>query len=441
MKNKSLSLGEQVAVGLMLFALFLGAGNIIFPPQLGQQAGDSFSIAMLGFLITGVGLPLIGVITVAKSGGQLQDLAGKVHPVFGVVFTSIVYLAIGPFFAIPRTGTVSYEIGVAELPFMTDALRESPIPLLISTIVFFGITAFFALNPTKLVDRVGKILTPLLLLVIALLAAKSIITPMDGPGEAVGKYTTQPFTEGFLQGYLTMDFLAALVFGIVIIQALQAKGVTDNGKIVKTTIFAAFIAAAGLALVYISLGYIGASSLQTIGAQSSGAEVIAKSANILYGDFGNILLSAVILLACLSTSIGLLTASSQFFTKIFPKISYTGFVFIFGIFSTVISNFGLAQLISISLPVLLAIYPIAIVLMCLALVDKFFNGAPIVYTVALIATALVSIYDGLKAAKIEIPAYEDLLSHLPLYAEGIGWLVPAIVCTVIGWIISLFTKK
>ncbi|MGE7836016.1 branched-chain amino acid transport system II carrier protein [Viridibacillus arvi] len=439
MKNKSLSLGEQVAVGLMLFALFLGAGNIIFPPQLGQQAGESFSLAMLGFLITGVGLPLIGVITVAKAGGQLQDMAGKVHPIFGIVFTSIVYLAIGPFFAIPRTGTVSYEIGVS--PFLSDAMRESSIPLLISTIVFFGITTFFALNPTKLVDRVGKILTPLLLLVIALLAAKSIITPMDGPGEAVGKYTTQPFTEGFLQGYLTMDFLAALIFGIVIIQALHAKGVTDSKKIVKTTIFAAFIAAAGLALVYISLGYIGASSFQTIGAQGSGAEIIAKSANVLYGDFGNILLSAVILLACLTTSIGLLTASSQFFTKLFPKISYLAFVFIFAIFSTAISNFGLEQLISISLPVLLAIYPIAIVLMSLALIDKFFNGASIVYTVALIATALVSVYDGLHAAKMDIPAYANLLSHLPLYAEGIGWLVPAIVGTIIGWIISLFTRK
>lgn len=439
MQNKSLSLGEQVAVGLMLFALFLGAGNIIFPPQLGQQAGESFSLAMLGFLITGVGLPLIGVITVAKSGGQLQDMAGKVHPVFGIVFTSIVYLAIGPFFAIPRTGTVSYEIGV--VPFLTDAMKDSPIPLLLTTIVFFGITTFFALNPTKLVDRVGKILTPILLLVIALLAAKSIITPMDGPGEAVGKYTTQPFTEGFLQGYLTMDFLAALIFGIVIIQALQAKGVTESSKIVKTTIFAAFIAAAGLALVYISLGYIGASSFQTIGAQGSGAEIIEKSANVLYGNFGNALLSAVILLACLTTSIGLLTASSQFFAKLFPKIPYKGLVFIFAIFSTVISNFGLEQLIKISLPILLAIYPIAIVLMCLALIDKFFNGASIVYTVALIATALVSVYDGLHVAKLDIPAYANLLKHLPLYAEGIGWLVPAIVGTIIGWIISLFIRK
>lgn len=438
MQNQHLSLWEKISVGFMLFALFLGAGNIIFPPLLGQQSGDHFVIAIIGFLVTGVGLPLLGVITVAKSGGELQDMASRISPLFGVIFTAIVYLAIGPFFAMPRTGTVSYELGVK--PYLSEASAASFWPLLIFSIVFFAVTMFFALNPSKLIDRVGKILTPALLLVIAALAVKAIVTPMDGAGKAVGKYVSNPFGEGFVQGYLTMDFLAALIFGIVIVEALKGKHITHKPTVVKTTIFAAFIAAAGLALVYLSLGYIGSSSFKTIGSFDNGADIITKSANVLYGQFGNILLTAVILLACLTTSIGLMTASSEFFRKIFPSISYKGWVWIFTIFSTFVANIGLEQLIAISLPVLLAIYPLAIVLMVLTLAAKWFNDARAVYITAMIFTGLVSIYDGLKQAQITLPGYENFLNQIPLYSTGIGWLIPAIIGAIIGYVISLFTK-
>ena len=439
MQNQQLSLWEKVSVGFMLFALFLGAGNIIFPPLLGQQSGDHFGLAIIGFLITGVGLPLLGVITVAKSGGELQDMAGRISPMFGVIFTAIVYLAIGPFFAMPRTGTVSYELGVK--PYLSEATNASFLPLLIFSIIFFAITMFFALNPSKLIDRVGKMLTPALLIVIAALAVKAIVTPMDGAGKAVGNYVSNPFGEGFVQGYLTMDFLAALIFGIVIVEALKGKNITHKPTVVKTTIFAAFIAAAGLALVYLSLGYIGSSSFETIGGFDNGADIITKSANVLYGQFGNILLTAVILLACLTTSIGLMTASSEFFHKIFPKVSYKGWVWIFAIFSTFVANIGLSQLIAISLPVLLAIYPLAIVLMVLTLASKWFNDARAVYITALIFTAFISIYDGIKGASITFAGYENLLNHIPLYSSGIGWLIPAIVGAIVGYIISLVAKK
>ncbi|MFG3612575.1 branched-chain amino acid transport system II carrier protein [Rummeliibacillus sp. G93] len=439
MEIQKLSLGEKISVGFMLFALFLGAGNIIFPPLLGQQSGEHFVLAIIGFLITGVGLPLLGVITVAKSGGELQDMASKVSPLFGIIFTAIVYLAIGPFFAMPRTGTVSYELGVK--PYLSEHTASMSWPLIIFTILFFLITVFFALNPSKLIDRVGKILTPALLIVIAALAVKAVVTPMDGAGKAIGKYVSNPFGEGFVQGYLTMDFLAALIFGIVIIEALKGKNITHKPTVVKTTVFAAFIAAAGLALVYIALGYIGSSSYQSIGQFKEGADIITKSAYILYGQFGNILLTAVILLACLTTSIGLMTASSEFFYKLFPSISYKTWVWIFAIFSTVVSNIGLAQLIAVSTPVLLAIYPLAIVLMILTLVSKWFNDARSVYITALIFTALISIYDGLKGANIKWPGYEAFLKEIPLYTTGIGWLIPALIGAVIGWIISLFLKR
>ena len=356
-------------------------------------------------------------------------MAGRISPMFGIIFTAIVYLAIGPFFALPRTGTVSYELGVK--PYLSEANASSFWPLLIFSIIFFAITMFFALNPSKLIDRVGKILTPALLIVIAALAVKAIVTPMDGAGKAVGKYVSNPFGEGFVQGYLTMDFLAALIFGIVIVEALKGKNITHKPTVVKTTIFAAFIAAAGLALVYLSLGYIGSSSFQTIGAFDNGADIITKSANVLYGQFGNILLTAVILLACLTTSIGLATASSEFFHKIFPSVSYKGWVWIFAIFSTFVSNIGLEQLIAVSLPVLLAIYPLAIVLMVLTLASKWFDDSRAVYIVALIFTAFVSIYDGIKGAGITITGYENFLNQIPLYSTGIGWLIPAIVGAIV----------
>lgn len=436
--QNSLTIGENIVVGLMLFALFLGAGNIIFPPLLGQLAGDQLVISIIGFLITGVGLPLIAVIAIAKSGGDLQSIASRVHPLFGIVFTVVIYLVIGPLFAIPRTATVSYEIGV--LPFLSDSISSEKWPLLIFSILFFTVTVLFALNPTKLVDRIGKILTPILITVIGLLAIKSFITPMGEIGSPKDAYKESPFFESFLQGYLTMDVLAALVFGIVVIHALKDKGVSDTKVLVRATITAGVIAAIGLSIVYIALSFIGATSVDAIGIQNNGGSILALSSNILFGSFGSIILALTIASACLTTSIGLVAAASQFFEKLVPSISYRSFVFIFSGFSALFANVGLTQLINFSVPVLLAIYPLAIVLMLLSFVDRSFDRAPIVYVLALIFTSFISIFDGLKAAKIIFPVVEGVLEHLPLYNEGIGWLIPGIIGAVIGFIIYK-TKK
>ena len=428
---------ENLAVGFMLFALFLGAGNIIFPPELGQNAGTEFLPSIIGFLITGVGLPLLGIIAVAKNGGDLQVVANRIHPLFSIIFTAVVYLSIGPLFAIPRTGAVTYEIGIA--PFLSESAKSSG--LLITTILFFAIVLYLSLNPSKMVDRIGKVLTPALLVVIALLAIKAFVTPLGEFGEPHGVYATNAFSESFIQGYLTMDVLASLVFGIVIVQALQAKGIKDRSRQVKTTIFAGIIAALGLAFVYISLEYIGATSVDSIGYIGDGGSIIAQSAKALYGSFGNIILSLVIILACITTAVGLVSANATFFNKLFPQLPYKGLAVVFTLFSLAISNFGLSKLISLTLPVLMFIYPIAIVLMFLVLFDQLFNRAPIVYSFALIATALVSLYDGIKTAGFSIGWYEDILTLLPLYDQSVGWLVPAIVGMVIGWIIHLINKK
>ena len=395
---------------------------------------------MAGFLITGVGLPLLAILAIANAGeGGLQSIASRVHPLFGVFFTMVIYMAIGPFFGIPRTATVSYEIGV--VPFLTGGLADSNWTLPLFTIVFFTLTIILALNPAKLVDRIGKVLTPILFLVIGALAVKSIVTPMGKIGESHGDYIDNPFFRSFVEGYLTMDVIAALVFGIVVINALRDEGVTQRGPMLKAMTIAGLIAAGGLSIVYLSLSYIGATSVGVIGLQENGGAVLALASTVLYGTSGTAILAATIIFACLTTSIGLVSACAQYFKQIFPNQSYKMFVILFSGFSALISNVGLTQLISFSLPVLMMVYPLAIVLMLMSFIDKLFGREPIVYILALISTAFVSIFDGLLVADIDILPVTSLLAHLPLYEQQIGWLVPAIVGALVGVAISFFTRK
>ncbi|MBU8905200.1 branched-chain amino acid transport system II carrier protein [Desertibacillus haloalkaliphilus] len=430
---------EVLAIGLMMFALFLGAGNMIFPPAMGQESGTNVWMATLGFLITGVGLPVLAVIAIARTGGNLQSLANRINPLFGVIFTLTMYLAIGPFFGIPRTATVAFEIG--GIPFLPESLNPNGLPLFIYSIVFFGITFWLALNPSKLVGRIGKVLTPILLLLITILTIRGIASPMGSftePGEA---YQTASLATGFLEGYLTMDTIAALVFGIVVISRIKEQGITDQKMIASTTIKAGVIAGIGLSLVYLSLAYLGASSVETIGSLDNGGAILSGVATALFGTIGTIILALVITFACLTTSVGLVSACGEYFVKIMPKIPYAVTVGILCLFSLTMANMGLSQLISVSLPVLVAIYPIAIVLIVLSFLHKSFNGYSQVYTGGVIGAAIVSITDGLKATELNIEAIISIYNFIPLYAEGIGWLVPAILGSIIGYFIGRGNKN
>jgi len=435
---RELTKRETITVGLMLFALFFGAGNMIFPPALGQAAGTNVWIAMLGFIVTGVGLPLLGVIAISIAGGNLHTLAGRVHPRFGVIFTVIVYLAIGPFLAIPRTGTVTFEMAV--LPFLPEAAKDSWIPLFLTTVIYFAVTYWLALNPSKLVDRIGKILTPALLVIIALLFIKSMLQPMGEIGSPSEAYQSAPFFKGFLEGYLTLDALAALVFGIVVTASVEALGITDRKKVSWVTIKAAIIAAAGLGLVYLTLGYLGATSM-ALGQSENGGQILTGVAHQLFGSLGTTLLGLAVMLACLTTSVGLVTACSHFFSKRMPAVSYRTMATILTVFSAAVANVGLTQLISISVPVLMAIYPLAIVLMLLAFLHKAVKGYRAVYVGAVIATAAISVVDGLKLLGLPVEQITNLYEKLPLYAEGIGWLVPAIVGGLLGFLWGGMTPK
>lgn len=425
--ERKLSFIEVLALGFFMFALFLGAGNIIFPPLLGQQAGDSLLSAMLGFLVTGVGLPLLAVFTIARLGGNLDDLSNRVHPVFGKVFPVIIYLTIGPFFGIPRTGTVTYEIGVA--PFLP---ADNSLGLFISTLIFFLITLWLALNPAKLVDRVGKILTPILLLLIIIISIRGFSSPIGPIGEAAGKYTQGSFFSGFVEGYLTMDAIAALVFGVVVVNRVQGMGIKSTAVIRSLTIKAGIIAGLGLSFVYISLSYIGATSTEAVGMQENGGAILSSVTSLLFGPFGSVILALVITGACLTTSVGLVAACSEYLSQRFTRLSYPVVVTILCLFSFTMANLGLSQLISVSIPLLIMIYPIAIVLIVLSLIHTYLPVKKAVYVGAIIGAGLISLFDGILNAGFEMTAISSSLAFIPLYTNGLGWLLPSVIGGLLG---------
>lgn len=428
-----------VIIGLMLFALFFGAGNLIFPPMLGQSAGMNIWIANAGFLVTGVGLPLLGVLAFGFSGkDDLQSLASRVHPVFGIVFTIVLYLAIGPLFAIPRTGNVSFEIGVK--PFLSE--NSGPVPLLIFTIIFFSITCLFSLNPAKIVEIVGKILTPIKLTFIGILVVVAIIHPIGDFQAPVKSYTIQPFFNGIKEGYLTMDTLASFVFGIIIINAIKEKGAKTKKQILIVCGKAAAIAAFILATIYTALSYMGASSVEKLGLLDNGATVLAKVSDYYFGTYGGVLLGVMITIACLTTSIGLVSSCSSFFHKLFPKVPYKTIAISLSIFSAIVANVGLTQLIAISVPVLTAIYPLAIVLIFLTFFHSLFSGRAEVYQGSLLFTFIISFFDGLNGVGIHLSSINNFFNAiLPMYEVGLGWIIPAIVGGFLGYGSSILREK
>ncbi|WP_425531939.1 branched-chain amino acid transport system II carrier protein [Bacillus glycinifermentans] len=423
----------------MLFALFFGAGNLIFPPMLGQLAGTNLWTANAGFLVTGVGLPLLGITAFVFSGkNDLQSLAGRVHPVFGMVFTVVLYLAIGPFFAIPRSGSVSFEIGVK--PFLSD--HPGHVPLIIFTVVFFTIACLLSLNPAKIVDVVGKVLTPIKLTFIGILVIVAIFNPIGSFQSPSKEYATHAFFKGFQEGYLTLDALVAFVFGIIIVNAIKEKGTTDKKQVLAVCVKAALIAATLLAFLYSALAYMGASSVEKLGHFENGAEVLANVSEYYFGSYGAVLLGLMITVACLTTSVGLITACASFFHQLFPKFSYRNFAIVLSVFSALVANLGLTQLIKVSLPVLMTMYPIAIVLMFLTFLHSAFNGRSEVYQGSLILTFIVSLFDGLNAGGINIDGVHNFFTHvLPFYSIGLGWILPAIIGGLGGYMISLTRKR
>ncbi len=410
---------DVFALGFMTFALFLGAGNIIFPAESGLHAGATVWRAAVGFLITGVGLPLLTVVALARVGGGLTSLTQPLGKVAGVILAVAVYLAIGPFFATPRTAVVSYEIGV--VPF----LGSSSSGLLVYSTAYFALVLFLSITPNKIIDRIGTLITPVLLLALIVLGGAAFLKPAGTVGQALALYQDQAFLQGFLQGYLTMDALGALAFGVVIASALRSKGVQSERLVTRYSIYAGLIAAVGLSAVYLSLFYLGATSQGIASEAQNGGQVLAIYVQHVFGPVGNLLLAVVIALACLTTAVGLLVACGEFFSELL-NVAYKYVVIFFVVFSWVVSNQGLEQLIKFSIPVLTGLYPLAIVLVVLSLLDRYWRSSALVFRGTMLVTLVFGVADALSAAGFTewVP---ELFNRLPLAQQQMGWLVPALV--------------
>ncbi|MGI2789440.1 branched-chain amino acid transport system II carrier protein BrnQ3 [Bacillus cytotoxicus] len=419
--------------GLMLFSLFFGAGNLIFPPMLGQNAGDHFWPAMVGFLLTGVGLPLLTVIAISLSGNGMQQLASHVHPIFGIFFAVIVYISIGPAMGIPRVANVAYEMGISS--FLPEDIRTSSLTLFVYTVVFFSLVYWLSLNPSKLVDRIGNILTPILLFSIFLLFVKSVFTPLGPSGPAMQDYVTSPTFKGFMEGYLTMDTISALAFGIIVVNAIRSKGVEDRKTVAIATTKAGLVAAIGLILVYVALGWLGVTSV-SLGYAKNGGQLLTVIVQQLFGPYGLSLLAIIVTLACLTTCVGLVSACSQYFSTLLVKFSYKNFARGICVAGLLVANLGLTKIIAISIPILLVVYPIAIVLVLLSLLHKFFGGYRSVYVGTLVGAGVVSVFDGLKQGNVSVSFITSYFEWIPLYTEGIGWLLPSCLGAIIGLIVA-----
>ena len=437
MQNK-IPFSTYAVIGTMLFGMFFGAGNLIFPIQMGQLAGTNYWLALIGFLVTAIGLPFLGILAIGLSGSNgLRDLASRVHPLFGVVFALALYLTIGPFFAIPRTATVPFVVGFE--PFIDPS--QTALYLALFSFVFFAIVFYFSLNPAKIMDIIGKFLTPAFLIFLFVLIGISLWSPMGSFVAPTGQYINEAFMTGFKEGYNTMDALASLAFGIVVINAIKRSGITEKKDIAKATWLSGIFAMALMMVIYGFIMYMGGSSVMQIGTFDNGGQIFAAVADHYFGSYGAILLAIIIVLACLKTSIGLITACSEFFHEVFPRISYKQFVVVLCMMSFAIANVGLTNIITFAVPVLMFLYPLAIVLILLGLAAPLFNSQQSVFAGAMLLTLCVSIIDGYNALVTNVPSFEvgflTAIANfykdvLPLYDIGLGWVVPAVVGAIIG---------
>ena len=419
---------KMLLISFMLFSLFFGAGNLIFPPFLGQNAGSKTPLAMLGFLLTAVVLPVLGVIVVAQFDG-LDKLAANAGKKFALVFTLLIYLSIGPGLGIPRAASVPFEMAVA--PYLPQG-ANTRLCMVIYSLVFFVIAFWLCLNPGKLVERIGHFLTPSLLTLLCVLFFTFLFKGNVDIARPRAAYAGAPFLKGFSEGYQTMDTIAALNFGLVIATTLRTFGINDEKDLIKHTVYAGIFAGSILAMVYMMLSYMGMCSSNVYTIQDNGAWTLRNIVYQLYGPVGAYLLAAIFSLACLTTCVGLINSISQYFSVLFKRISYRKWVFIIVLFSFLICNLGLNAILGISIPILNGIYPVAIVLIILGLTHRFNKGNKFAYPMVIAGTSVVSVIYALDEAGFSIWFVTDICKKLPLYSMGFCWVCVAAVMYVIS---------
>ena len=425
-----------VTTGLMLFALFFGAGNLIFLPLLGAASGGSLPMVMIGFLVTGVLLPLATIVAVSTSGEGILGLARRVGPRFGAVMPLAVYLSIGPFYAVPRVTTVAYEL--ATLPVLElMGISNSRWALAAHVAAFLGVSILIALRPSRLADSIGRWLTPALLLLLVVLCGATILTAPGVDRPAIEPYASAPMTTGLTQGYLTMDVLSASVFGIVVISSLRERGFTAPGRLVRGTTIAGGIAAVLLGAVYIGLALIGTRSPGDVTSETTeGTELLRAAASLTLGRGGVIVFAGIVVLACLTTAVGLLASWAGYAYTAWPAVSFNRQLTAGTLVSFVLANLGLKAILKITAPLLFLLYPLAICLVVVTLVDALAPGrlrAAYLWPVGV--AGVLGLVSALTEAGWTTPS--DLLSRTGLWDNSTGWIVPALLALGIGLVLDV----
>lgn len=404
---------DIIILGLALFAMFFGAGNLIFPPAIGNAAGLQWLTAMVGFFITGIGMPILGIMAVMKSGGSIQGFAKHVGPRFSICFGLIIAFILGPFMGVPRTGATTFEMGIAPL------LPQVPAAVVIT--IFFALTWLLSIKQSSIIDIIGKWLTPVLVILLVFIVAVGVFRGISNPTST----HSAAFKLGFTGGYQTMDIFVAIMLGAIILKTLQAKGYKQH-QLLPITWRAGLIAALGLAIIYGGLLYLGAQGQALLGDISSRSMMTVTIVSAILGEIGSLLLGICVSFACLTTSIGITAAASEFFDEVSPKwLGYNTIVTLSCLVSALMALGGVEFIVGVAGPLLTMVYPLAIVLVLMNICNDFIPyKACFKWTV--LATSLISIPAGLAELGFLTSAIQSLLSALPFNAFGLPWLTPSI---------------
>ncbi|MUJ27233.1 branched-chain amino acid transport system II carrier protein [Aliivibrio fischeri] len=424
---------DLAAIGFMTFALFLGAGNLIYPPLMAQQAGENWLIAIVGFLLTAVGLPAFTLVVLGRL-SSADKLTALLPKWMDRSFWFLVLTTLGPAFVLPRAVTVAYEMGVK--PFYSGN------GLMVFSALFCALTLWLALKPGKLVDYIGKVMTPALIAMLAVLVIAALVNPLGEPSQAIEVYQQAPAVNGLIQGYMTLDAIAAVAFGWVIIQTIRSKGIEDKKAISYYTIRIAVIYSVLMSLCYLAMGYLGSTSSEIAPSATNGGEILTRYAAGEFGMLGQILLAAITLMACLTTTIGLTNANSEYYKNTYGvtfKVSAT----VIMVLTAIISNFGLETIIEVSLPAILILCPIAIslIIAMVLISEKSESNTPTIsmsHTVVVCIAALFGTIDALHIlGKLPKGITVFCEQWLPLFSSHTSWLLPVFI---IIFVHKLFNK-
>ena len=440
MQNAHLSLKQRILVAGTLFGMFFGAGNLIFPVHLGQLAGRKLLPATIGFIITAVGIPILGVAAIGNTHSDgLQSLAGKVGKKYSYFFTCLLYLTIGPFFAIPRCATTSFTTGI--VPLMGDRIPETA-ALWVFSLIFFGLVLFFSLRPGNITLWIGKIINPVFLVFLAILLISALLHPGGAVAlaEPDSAYQSGALFSALAEGYGTMDAIAGLAFGIIVIDIIRQMGVTEDAAVAGDVLGSGILTGLLMVLIYVLTILMGARSRALFEISENGGIALAQISGYYLGDAGSVILAVTITFACLKTSVGLVTSCSEAFVRMFPKLlSYRAWAVIFTVFSFGVSNIGLSSIIRYSIPVLMLIYPPAIVLILLALTGKLFEHDRRIYRCVTAFTWAAAVFDFFKTLPEGVQTFLHLDQAvelagklLPLFNLNLGWVVPAVTGLMLG---------